>query len=326
MRNLCRRAFTLLELLVVLAVLAILVAITIPAIQKVRAAAARTQCANHLKQITLACHTFHDDHKRMPPAFDFFPRFDVFQGGNALGNLFFHLLPYVEQQALYEESRYEPTVAGKKHDYYFYTANNVHQQQVPIFNCPADPTLMEGINPITNYAPSSVAANYLVFGVVDPNFTNKNAQGRPILPTTFKDGAGNTILFAEKYASAWISAENNPPMPPLQKGGKRVGGCHWAYFQADCHNPFFAYFDTVPKNNPITDPNAVGPKHAADPRDGRFQVQPNPQGGCNPCLPATGHNAMNAAMADGSVRSLTAGIDRQVWWALVTPAGRDRGE
>ena len=57
-----------------------------------------------------------------------------------------------------------------------------------------------------------------------------------------------------------------------------------------------------------------------------FQVQPNPQGGCNPCLPATGHSAMNAAMADGSVRALTAGMDRKVWWALVTPAGRDRAE
>jgi prepilin-type processing-associated H-X9-DG protein len=46
----------------------------------------------------------------------------------------------------------------------------------------------------------------------------------------------------------------------------------------------------------------------------------------NPCLPATGHNAMNAAMADGSVRSLAPGMERRIWWALVTPAGRDRTE
>jgi prepilin-type N-terminal cleavage/methylation domain-containing protein len=197
-------AFTLVELLVVLAILGILIAITIPAVQKVRASAARTQCINNLKQITLACHAFHDEHKRMPPAFGFFPRGDIFQGGNGLGNLFFHLLPYVQRQGLYELSRHQ---AGKQ-DYFLYTANNVHQQQVPLFNCPADPTLMAGVNPITNYAPSSYAGNYLVFGNVYPDtkkgsggqtaFSNKNAQGRPVLPTTFQDGVGNTILFAEK--------------------------------------------------------------------------------------------------------------------------------
>ena len=133
---------------------------------------------------------------------------------------------------------------------------------------------MAGVNPITNYAPSSYAANYLVFGNVYPEstkgsepskpgggqtpFSNKNAQGKPVLPTTFQDGL-------------------------------------------------------VPKNNPLTDPSAVGP--AVSGQAGiSFQVQPNAQGGCNPCLPATGHSAMNAAMADGSVRSLTAGMDRKLWW------------
>ncbi len=347
-----RSAFTLVELLVVLGILAILIAITIPAVLKVRAAAAKTQCANHMKQITLACHNFHDDHNRMPPAFGFFPRTDIFQGGNALGNLFFHLLPYVEQQSLYEDSRHRgdaKTGTGgqspfsKKHDYYFYTANDVHQRQVPIFNCPADPTLMAGINPITNYAPSSIAANYLVFGNVYPErktgtgpgnaggqspFSNRNAQGKPVLPATFKDGTGNTILFAEKYASAWLAKTGTGPG---NAGGQspfsREGGCHWAYFQATCHNPFFAYYDPIPKGNPITDPAAVGSSGVSGQGSAiSFQVQPNPQGGCNPCLPATGHNAMNAAMADGSVRALSPGMDRRVWWALVTPAGRDRAE
>ncbi|GEM_PF-143599 len=338
-----RPAFTLMELVVVLAILGILMALLIPAIQMVRAAAARTECANKLRQIALACHSFHDDHKRMPPAFGFFPKTDIFSGGNGLGNLFFHLLPYIQQEGLYEKSRYQP--AGKpKQDYFFYTANNVHQQQVPLFNCPSDPTLMPGVNPKTNYAPSSYAANYLVFGNVWPAgsktgtgpgnaggqspFSNKNAQGRPVMPATFQDGMSNTLLFAEKYGSAFITAEAN--QGPGKDGRAHLGGCHWAYFQADCHNPFFAYYDPIPKKNPFTDPNAVGSGQWAG-GSGQasgitFQIQPSPNGGSNPCMPATGHNAMNAAMADGTVRSLAAGMDRRIWWALVTPAGRDRAE
>ena len=300
-----RGGLTLIELLVVIAIIATLIGLSVVGVQKARSAAARTQCANQLRQIGLACHAVHDLHKRMPPAFGDFPEGDIFSGGNGHGTVFFHLLPHLDQKALYEQSRYR-TSGPRPQNYMAYTTNNVHQTQVALFNCPSDPTLKPGIDPATNYAPSSYAANYMVFGNVGAKYVNKNPRGEPRLPVTFPDGLSQTILFAEKYASA--------------RNAEFQGGCHWAYFQPTCHSPVFAHYDATkyPRRDkaigPLMDQNAVAPTSG-------FQVRPNPAGGCNPCLPATGHAAMNVCMGDASVRGLAGGMDRLAWWALVTPAG-----
>src|SRR5271169_5769051 len=89
--NRARGAFTLIELLVVIAIIAILIALLVPAVQKVREAAARTQCVNNMKQIVLASHSYHDALKVFPAGFD--ARF-----ASAMAKL----LPYVDQEQMYD--------------------------------------------------------------------------------------------------------------------------------------------------------------------------------------------------------------------------------
>ena len=105
----CRRSgYTLIELLVVLAIIAVLIGLLLPAVQNVREAANRMKCANHLKQIGLACHQHHDTYGVFPPGWVFAP-FTVPQGNIPEGGAgtFTFLLPYLEQEALARKYRWD---------------------------------------------------------------------------------------------------------------------------------------------------------------------------------------------------------------------------
>jgi prepilin-type N-terminal cleavage/methylation domain-containing protein/prepilin-type processing-associated H-X9-DG protein len=133
--NPVRRGFTLIELLVVIAILGMLIALLLPAVQKVREAAARAQCMNNLKQIGLALHNYHDVYKHFPPGYldrntdpNSTPDNDQ---GPGWGWASF-LLPFLEQQNLFKQINFNQTVG---------TGSNVAicQQQLAIFQCPSDP-------------------------------------------------------------------------------------------------------------------------------------------------------------------------------------------
>ena len=303
------RGFTLIELLVVIAIIAVLIGMLLPAVQKVREAAARIKCDNNLKQLGLAAHNYHDSNGHLPPVIGYFPPV-----GEAFGTCLFHLLPYIEQDNLYRSATGTvpfPAPAGPAKTYY--PGNNeVYAKRVDVFLCPSDPSVdPEGvtINGAT-FGPSCYAPNAMVIS----QRPGPGPQGKARFSADIPDGLSNTILFAEKYARC-----SNTYMP----AALRDGGNAWAYGAA----PIFPWLPPPmsPTHNGFAPGFAIRALAAQGAPDAvgegsKFQVQPSIDN-CNPTRTSTAHSGgIQVGLADGSVRTLAPTISGKTWWAIVTPA------
>jgi type II secretory pathway pseudopilin PulG len=177
-----RPGFTLFQLLLVLALLAFLFALFLPTVLKIRAAAARSQSGNNLRQIAIAMHSCNDAYNALPPLAGPFPAQTP-----SRGTVFFYLLPFVEQDNVYKN--------GFDGQGYSVWVNNTYATVIPTYLNPLDPTGEPTHRSAGGLALGSYAANFQVFG--DP--TQNTFQGAARIPVTFTDGTSNTIVFAERY-------------------------------------------------------------------------------------------------------------------------------
>jgi len=338
-----RQGFTLIELLVVIAIIAVLIGLLLPAVQKVREAAARAKSQNNLKQIALAVHNFNDAYQGKLPALT-----DLGTGaptGWGFQSLFFNILPYIEQDNVYRVfQKGTPTT--------YFGATGAARTIIPTLLSPADSTASNGTTMTGVMAPAvgggvavngefattSYAANGWVF--------RSNTGG---LPRTFVDGTSNTVMFAEKYQVCTpVSTQTQPGPEPVYNlwafgrnfgapsGGKRPSPAAF-YFVAKSGDANGATVQMSPKV-PLTTTTAPNPLTATIPwkygiesnaditnyNGPPFQLAPRGSIPCDPRFPQTPHvGGMLAGLGDGSVRTVSPTISNWTFAAACTPAGQE---
>jgi prepilin-type N-terminal cleavage/methylation domain-containing protein/prepilin-type processing-associated H-X9-DG protein len=296
-------AFTLIELLVVIGIVAILIGLLLPAVQKVREAANRIKCQNNLKQIGLAMHHHHDDHNTFPPG-TVGPQAGVpGTSGLASHGLGTHLLPYLAQQSLVPEYRWDVS-------WYHASNQRVVNAQLPVWQCPSAEAkrIMDGSLPTiappaeSPFNGTAACGDYAGIQKIDPALASLGLIDRAgsydgilqVNHTTciaeISDGTSNTILVAECAGR-----------PTLWRAGKPVPGLWLNGGPWASRNLLFGRGSTQ-------DGAAFFGECAINCTNDREVYSFHPGGA-------------NVGFADGSVRFLRADVGIRVFAGLVTRAG-----
>jgi prepilin-type N-terminal cleavage/methylation domain-containing protein len=300
-----RAAFTLIELLVVIAIIAILIGLLLPAVQKVREAAARSQCSNNLKQIALAVHNYASTYNSLLPPLD-----TSLSGTGAYnGSILLTLLPFIEQQNLFNVRMATPANT--------YTGSQTSTTPVPVktYYCPADFTVVNGLNASTQiYASASYGANYQLFGTVPLNTTGYAAQYNI---GNIPDGTSNTVFFAEHLSEGYVSGG---PCFLGWDAWTTSKQCFYSTTGGDGnHGPWIGVNAGLPQISSWCTKgdmlNGTGPWYW-------YSIQINPVlKNAHRCSTSSAHTSVfQTALADGSVRSVTGSITQTTWVDALNPA------
>jgi competence protein ComGC len=337
-----RRGITLFQLLVVIALIAILIGLMLPAVQKVREAAARAQCQNNLKQIVLSVHNYAGTYDSKLPSLYSAPVTQVLIKGEAVNlqnpqSIFFTLLPFIEQDNMYKAGMSASATAGAPSDKTTTPPSNytwLGQVSdgaggtgdiykfgfVKTYVCPSDPTNSLMQTTAIGWAGSSYGANYQLFG--NPTLGNAGTpvqQFRSVFNIgNIPDGTSNTVAAADRLAQ--YTGEAGKYTDP--NGKEQQANTLWAWPAGSGTNPPTKYKKPVPQNAAMF---AYG-----DPAKKGFGygkvVFDQPQIGILPAQAdyrrvQSGHAAVvNVGMADGSVRGVSTGVGQETWQNALTPA------
>lgn len=299
------RGFTLIELLVVIAIIAILIGLLLPAVQKVREAAARSQSQNNLKQLGLAVTNYSDTFTQtLPPGYGYVGGGWEVSGGTE-ATLFYYILPFMEQQNLYNVG---VTSDGGRLSMQLDWSSNV-PRTVKTFIAPADPSIPGNGNGL-GYV--SYRFNDWVFFSPPGQVTSwQNGPGAACAryPASITDGTSNTIFFAEAYANTGQGCGTGgcgSSNPGIGQGNGCPGWTwYWESRYEGCEQVGPGYLAQQAYAIPFTQPGTPYASITSAP---------------NMCLP----NALTAAgcqvgMADGSVRNVATGMTNATWYLASHP-------